>query len=211
MRIVFKMAVLLGAVALLAGQTVGQEKERPGRGAFGNAAGLVMNPSVQKELKLSDEQIDKAKKAAQEVFGKFRDDFTKLKDSTPEERAEVMHKVSDEAYKQLGDVLKSEQIKRLRQIELQQVGLSSPTAQKALKLSDEQKDKVKKIAEETREKGRDLSKDFKTDPKGTLEKMSTLRKEGSEKQLGVLTDDQKKQWKEMTGEPFEVKFEPRAK
>ena len=39
--------------------------------------------------------------------------------------------------------------------------------------------------------------------------MMTLRKEKQEAALKVLTDDQKKSYKELTGEPFEMKFERR--
>ena len=40
-----------------------------------------------------------------------------------------------------------------------------------------------------------------------MQKMETLRKETMEKATAVLTADQAKTWKEMTGAPFEVKFE----
>lgn len=40
-------------------------------------------------------------------------------------------------------------------------------------------------------------------------KLQALRKEALEKVVASLTDDQKKSWKELTGEPFEIKFERR--
>ncbi|HMC90517.1 MAG TPA: hypothetical protein VKI17_13265, partial [Gemmataceae bacterium] len=39
-------------------------------------------------------------------------------------------------------------------------------------------------------------------------KMAAVQKETMEKITAVLTDDQKKTWKEMTGEPFEYKPDP---
>ena len=42
-----------------------------------------------------------------------------------------------------------------------------------------------------------------------MKKLAELRKQATEKAVGVLTDEQKKAWKEMTGEPFEVVYEPR--
>ncbi len=39
------------------------------------------------------------------------------------------------------------------------------------------------------------------------EKAGALRKETMEKVMALLTDEQKKAWKDMTGEPFEVRFE----
>ncbi len=145
------------------------------------------------------------------MLAKFADDLKKLREATPEERAEIGHKISEETYKAMGDLLKADQVKRLKQIELQQRGLADPGTQKALKLSDEQKEKIKKIGEDTREKAREVFKDAQGDFKAAAEKMATLTKEAREKQANLLTDDQKKQWKEMTGEPFEVKFEPRPR
>jgi hypothetical protein len=40
-----------------------------------------------------------------------------------------------------------------------------------------------------------------------MTKMAALRKETMDKVTSVLTEDQKKTWKEMTGQPFEIKFE----
>jgi hypothetical protein len=209
MRVLCKTVVLLGLALLLAEPSAAQDKDKKkgNRGGGFGVVGLLTNESVQKELKLGDEQIEKAKKAAEELRGKFREDAAKLKDATPAERAEFVQKVSDEAYKVLNDVLKPEQVKRLKQIELQQTGLSSPAAQKALKLTDEQKEKVKKIAEETTQKRREIMKEAQGDFKGAMEKVATLTKESHEKEGAVLTDEQKKQWKEMTGEPFQIKFE----
>lgn len=211
MRTLFKMTVMFSALVLLSVQAAGQEGKRPRAGGFNNAARLVQNESVQKELKLSDEQVEKAKKVATDVLDKFKDDFSKLKGASAEERAESNKKVSDEALKSLGDVLKADQTKRLKQIELQQRGIGDPFVQKDLKLSDEQKDKVKKISEDVAEKRREIFKDAKGDFKGAMEKMTALNKETNEKYQGVLSDEQKKQWKELTGDPFEVKFEPRRK
>jgi hypothetical protein len=111
----------------------------------------------------------------------------------------------------VSDVLKPDQIKRLKQIELQQAGPADPDAQKELKLSDDQKAKIKEIADKSREEGREIFSTAKGNFQEALEKMTKLRKQTQEKELAVLSDAQKKQWKDMTGEPFEVKFEPRPK
>jgi hypothetical protein len=39
------------------------------------------------------------------------------------------------------------------------------------------------------------------------QKAATIGKEGMDKALAVLSADQKQAWKEMTGEPFEVRFQ----
>ena len=64
---------------------------------------------------------------------------------------------------------------------------------------------------ETREKTREAFKGAQGDFNAAREKIAALTKESHEKQLAVLTDEQKKKWNELLGEPFEVKFQPRRK
>ena len=40
-----------------------------------------------------------------------------------------------------------------------------------------------------------------------MKKMAAMRKETLDRVTSVLTDDQKKTWKEMTGASFEIKFD----
>ena len=42
-----------------------------------------------------------------------------------------------------------------------------------------------------------------------MKKMAAMRKETLDKVQAVLTADQKKSWKDMTGDPFEVQFQRR--
>lgn len=203
MRLNCKVVAVLGAALLVGGPALAQFRG-PGGGS------LATNASVQNELKMSDEQIEKAKEAVKAVSAKFKDQRPD-KGASEEERAAFGKKVSEATTKALADILKPEQIKRLRQIELQQRGPSDADAQKELKCSDEQKAKFKEIGEKASTERRELFKDFKDNPKEALEKMTKLGKEKVEKEIGVLSDAQKKQWKEMTGDAFEVKFEPRTK
>ena len=78
---------------------------------------------------------------------------------------------------------------------------------KELKITDDQASKFKGLSEDLTKESGELRKGFKDNPKDTQEKMSALRKEFSDKAVAALTSDQKKTWKDMTGEPFEVKFE----
>jgi hypothetical protein len=45
------------------------------------------------------------------------------------------------------------------------------------------------------------------DMQENMQKMRSLNKEYVGKAVGSLTDEQKKTWTELTGKPFEVKFE----
>ena len=215
MKGLFKVVLTLGVAGLLAGPALAQ---RPGGGGgrFGGPGMLLQNEGVQKELKMDKEQVTRAREALQKVQEKHRDDFAQLRDLSPEERREKLQelnrKVSEEARAALKEILKPEQAKRLRQIELQQQGpmaFNDPEVQSTLKLTDEQKEKVKTVGQEMQSQMRELFQgggqggDFEK----AREKMTSLRKEATEKVLGLLNDDQKRSWKELTGEPFEVKFE----
>jgi len=42
-----------------------------------------------------------------------------------------------------------------------------------------------------------------------MQKLAQLRKQGMDKITALLTEDQKKSWKDLIGDPFEVRFERR--
>jgi len=122
---------------------------------------------------------------------------------------ELGRTINEETYKALADVLKPEQIKRLKQIQLQRQGtfaFMSPDTQMELKLTDDQKDKIKTIGDDARQEMGALFEE--QDQAARQKKMAAFQKETMEKITAVLTDDQKKTWKEMTGEPFEYKPDP---
>ena len=190
---------------------------------------LATMPAVQRELKMDDDQVKAVReKVPQMAFGggfrKGKADLTpeqqeriaklfeKLQSLTdvPEDKLEgkIRETFKEEIEgptKEVEKILKPEQMTRLRQIARQQGGPAaylSPENAKDLKLTDEQKTKLKDINDE-------LQKDTMALFQGgfsaeTREKMQMLNKEASEKAAGVLTDEQKAKWKELTGEPFTV-------
>ncbi|MEI7686392.1 MAG: hypothetical protein WCL32_15340 [Planctomycetota bacterium] len=110
--------------------------------------------------------------------------------------------------KALSGVLSDKQYKRFKQIELQQRGSGAfvdPKVQEALKLNDAQKDSIKTIIEDSRKEMRDLLQGGGFG-KGAGEKIEGARKEAMEKVTGVLSSDQKKSWREMTGDSFKVEM-----
>jgi hypothetical protein len=223
----------LGLAALVASPSFAQRQPGQARGGFGvgqgGIANLIRNEAVQKELKMDKDQTDKATEAVKKVSDKHADEFTKLRDLAQEERrtktTELTKIVSEETLVALGEVLKSEQMKRLKQIELQRAGVAAftrPDVEKALAFSDEQKGRVKTIADESATKMRELmgatgrGQGGQGGARGARgaggargaapdqAKIAALRKEMSEKVMLVLNDDQKKTWKDMTGDAFDV-------
>jgi Spy/CpxP family protein refolding chaperone len=206
-----KTALALGLVVLVADLAGAQQ---PGRGfpGGGGVAALLANPDVAKELKLTEDQVTKVKEVGQKVREKFKDSFGQLKDTPQEERQkkfqEIAKGMADETNKALSGVLNSDQTKRLKQLELQMQGsraFSDADVQKSLGLTDEQKEKIKTISDDAGKAMRELFQGGNFQE--AAQKMQTLRKDTMEKVTAVLTDAQKKSWKDMTGEPFEFKFQ----
>ncbi len=210
MRCLSKWMLVLGVAALMASPALAQNRGRGQRGG-GGPAGLINNEAVQKELKLSEDEVTKGKEAVQSITEKYQEEFGKLRDLEGEERAtktrELMAKQGEETYAALEKAWKPEQVKRLKQIGVQQQGIrafNSPAVDKVLKLKDEQKEKISAMVTELNEEMQGLRGGGGGDFQEMMKKMQTMNKEFTAKAVAVLSDDQKKEWKELTGEPFDV-------
>jgi len=209
MRMLGKAVLALGVAALLAGPAQAQGF----RGGFGGGSlsFLATNKGVQKELKVSDDQAQKIQQWSQEFGEKMREKFQEIpQEERREKMPALMREMNEQAQKDLKGILKDDQMTRLEQIALQQRGpeaaMNDPKLAEKLKLTDDQKSKIRTILEDSRAQmpSRD---DFQNDREAAMKKMADVRKESREKVMNVLTSEQKETWKEMTGAPFEVRFE----
>jgi Spy/CpxP family protein refolding chaperone len=212
MRTFGKLALALGMVALIAAPARAQG--RGGFGMFGGGAMLLSNKGVQKEIKATDEQASKLDALADEMRQKGRDNFEKVRDLGDDERRAKMQEFAraqqEELKKGLADILKPEQIKRFDQIQIQAAGVGAfamPRVQEVLKLTDDQKAKIREINEETMQTTREAFQSAGDDREAAMKKITEIRKQAFDKAANVLTDAQKKDWKDLTGDPYEVKFE----
>lgn len=207
----------------------GGGRGRGGFGGFGFGGGrggidkitLVGLEQVQKELKLEGEK----KTAVDELVGKYREDsrslFTGLgnfQDMSQDERAAAMEEMGKKraelAKKYEADVAKSlseEQMTRLTQIEVQQMGtraLSEEAIAKKLDISAEQQEKIAKIQADMATAQGEIfqsARDAGPDGFGQMrEKQQALQEKTDGELMAVLTDDQKKSFEEMKGKPFEL-------
>ncbi|MGE3819346.1 MAG: hypothetical protein AB7I30_07920 [Isosphaeraceae bacterium] len=216
MRLFGKFALALGIVALSASPAWAQGRGGFGMMGMGGGSRLLTNEGVQKEIKATEDQISKLNTLGEELGAKGREAFQGFQDLGDEERREKMASVSkmmaEEVEKGLKEILKPEQVKRFQQIELQQAGYAAfamPRVSAALKLTEEQKEKLAGVTEDMAGAMREAFQAAQGDREAMMAKMRELRKEGMDKAVAVLTDEQKATWKDMTGEPFEVQFQPR--
>jgi Spy/CpxP family protein refolding chaperone len=171
---------------------------------------LLAQESVQKELKLTPDQITKVGDAAK----KQQEARLALpRDLAPEERRKKSEELNKETEKSVADILKPDQAKRLKQITLQQAGAAAFAREdvaKELNISAEQKQKLNDIQAAARKERQDLFQGGGGLNEESRKKMAEITKNTNEKAMSVLTAEQKTKWNEMTGEPFkgEIRFGP---
>jgi hypothetical protein len=173
---------------------------------------LVCREKVQDDLKLTKEQKEKVDEHLQERLPDLMEFLQKLDGVKADEREKEVHAYRPKAQEKLTtflkQTLKAEQLKRLRQLELQQEGpfalLHEPETGKALKVTDDQRKQFVGVVQELQKKIGPLIKEAQTggNPEEIRPKVMTIRKEYEGKLEALLTDAQKKQWKEMLGQPL---------
>jgi hypothetical protein len=209
-----KLALALGAVALLSGPALAQQ-----RGGFGMGMGgplmLIGNEGVQKEIGLDAQQIEKVNAFVEEQREKQRDVFQKLQDLPQDERREkgreLMTSFNAEVQKGLKPILKPEQAKRFEQIRLQTMGIAAftePEVRDKLKLNDSQQSTIRELLQSQGEEQREIFQNAQGNFEEARKQLTTMRKQKMDKAMAALTDDQKSTWKDMIGSPYEVQFQP---
>jgi len=185
--LVAAFVMVLGSVNLVVGQQGQGGKGRGGFGGFGGGGfggfgsdplSLVRNQQIRKELEITDEQLEKLPTAVN---------------------------------KALKDVLTEQQHARLSQIQIQLKGIRAFTeseVQTRLKLSDEQKESITTIIEDSDKERRDLRGEGGKGGFGAAnrEKTEAITKAAREKVDGVLSADQRKAYRQMTGPEFKMEF-----
>ncbi len=203
-----KLALVLGVVALLASPALAQRGRGFGGGGMG-AGALLRVEKVQKDLGLDKDQVTKAEDALRKVREDNREEMQKLfsPDTSQEERATIRKKISEAENKAIKDVLNEKQMKRLKQIEHQVAGVNmfqDEEVQKTLKLTDDQKGKIKEINDDLNKEMREMFQPGQKPGPETFTKIQSMRKDALTSAVKVLNDDQKKTYKELTGEPLEL-------
>jgi len=217
-RIRFRVGVMTLAVVALwcqsfqrAAAQVPEENRKQVVEALGTQF-IVFREKVLDELKVSDEQREKLMQHLMERIMETGPFLDSLKDAGPEREKKLNeHRTNarEKLAKQLKEVLQPEQLNRLRQMTLQQEGafaLGQDDVRKDLKISQEQVQKFMAIVQELQKKVEPLMKEARSggNPEEIRPKIEQLRKDHAKKLEAVLTDAQKKQWKELLGPPFEL-------
>src|SRR5262245_36940200 len=146
MRTMWRVLPALALLAVAAGPASAQkDKGFPvgGPGGGGGLLRLLEVPDVQKDLKLSDEQLKKINDLLQKQKQKFKE---LLKDVKGKEVFEKMKELTEAGQKAAMEMLTEPQKTRLKQLEFQTRGARAfvdPQVVKDLELTDEQVGKIR--------------------------------------------------------------------
>ena len=159
---------------------------------------------MQKELNLSPEQV----KQVADQLAKQPESLGSLRDLGREERVKKLQEQNQANNTAIAGILKEDQLKRFKQIALQQnpgQAFTESEVVEKLSLTAEQKDKIASIQGEAATERRSLFGGGGGGGGANAErrqKMEALNKATTEKLQNVLTPEQQTKWKELVGEPF---------
>ena len=197
MKTIWTMTFALAAVALMLDSSTAQEKKKGFQfgGAFGGTSlTLLENKDVQKDLKLSADQVAKIDELAK-----------KQKDMRDAKDFKGMVEFAKSSKKTIDELLSADQAKRVKQLQLQQRGAGAFGDEKVaseLNLTDEQKSKLKDISKSYAEKRAEAFKGFKDNREQATKKLAEINKAMLDDAVAVLNAEQQTKWRAMLGEPF---------
>ena len=208
----------LVSVGLVCAQAAAQdipEETRKGLAEQLQGSFVVFRDKVQEDLKLTSEQKEKLEQHLQELHPDLMQFFQKIDGLNREDREKELKayrpKVQEKLAAVLKETIKEDQRKRLGQLELQREGAfalwhGDVEIGKTLKITDEQRKQFMAVVQDMQKKVQPLIKEAESGgkPEEIRPKMMKIRKEHEDKIEALLTDGQKKQWKEMLGKPLDL-------
>lgn len=206
-----KVLVVGASLAFLVAMSQYSEAQRRG-GRLGGVSHvrLASLDEVQAELKLTDEQKEKAADLNEQLRSDMRDAFQAARDAGGDfaSAREKLQKMQQKATATFVETLDEAQQTRLNEIFVQANGpgaLGDQRVAATLKITDEQKEKLRDITTDSFQAFRDAFRNLRdASQEERREKMAELREESDEKLLAVLTTEQSDAFKEMKGEEIEL-------
>jgi hypothetical protein len=165
---------------------------------------LLNDAAVLDDLRLSGEQREQLADLLQRMEEQRGERFGRFHRLSPEERRDRFLELARSNEAAVAKILSPEQLGRLRQIALQFQGpmaFREPEVAAALKLTAKQREQMGAIEADLFFDKEDCHAG--SSPAGPpARRHEAVPKAAVERMLAVLTEEQAKRWKEMTGEPF---------
>ncbi len=197
------------ACAQAAAQEISEEALKKLRHDIGGSF-LVSRDKVQDELKLTDEQKEKLEQHLRDLLPDVVRFFENIHDLKPEERKKELQAYRPKARQKLAALLKEtlseDQRKRLRQLDLQREGLRNGEIWKDLQVTDKQRKQFMPMMQQAQKESQMLMEELHQSGKlkEIQPKVIKVRDDLEAKLEALLTDAQKKQWREMIGKPMNM-------
>jgi hypothetical protein len=181
------------------------------RGHLAKALGpafLVFRGKVQADLQLSAEQQQKLEPRFEETAQNAARFFQELEGVKPEEReprlAGYRRGVNEQFAPFLRETLRPEQLRRLRQLNLQREGalaLAGPELGQELGLTDGQRQQLVAVIQELQRQMAPVAAQAQAggDPQAVRKELLKIRKDHEGKMAAILTDAQRRQWQALLG------------
>jgi aminoglycoside phosphotransferase family enzyme len=181
-------------------------------GGGGNLVALAKAKDVAADLKLSEDQVKKLDELDKKMNAK-RASAREDNQGDQDGMRTAMQEIAKETEKGLGEVVSADQMKRLKELQLQasiktgglMAALGNPDVAKGLKLNEEQQEQLKGFGEDMRNTMREMFQGG-GDQAEMRKKMTEYRASLDKKLAKLLTDDQTKALKAMQGEEFKGQF-----
>ena len=210
-----KNIILMATAAVLVCSAMAQGGGQR-RGGFrnqGDPLQLTSREDVQKDLNLTEDQKTKLSELRDKSQQKSREAFTAARDSAGDDREAmmkamqtIMAKMSEENAKEIATILTADQVKRLKEISIQFVGISivasNKEIQKDLSITDDQLAKIKDLQTRQQAAMREAMQNAQGDQAAIQEARTKNDKILVDEINKVLTDAQKAKLKDMSGKTF---------
>lgn len=209
-------------LALLVLAPLGAAAQRPHRGGPRWPMRLLSLPEVQRELRLSSEQVAEIESYSKELFANGRQNWEELQRLTPEERERRFAAMQADQERRVDQILRRHQEIRFRELQLQKEKIRAIAWKDVaddLKLTPEQRRQVEVALDGEHEAFRAAFQNFKMNGAMTVNNREEARRRHMEvvtatdaRLNAILTEGQRKQLQGMQGAPFkfpEWPFRPR--
>ena len=169
---------------------------------------MLEQPSVQKEINATPQQVQAAKELTQQLKGELQG----LAQLQRQEAAVKVAKTREAAQAALNRLLSPPQIARLQQIGLQQagplIGMSNPDVAKSLSLNPMQQSQLRELQESLLNQAVAAAQSTAGGARGrallqTLRELQSAKQTADAKSLAMLSPEQQARWKQLQGAPFQ--------
>jgi len=170
---------------------------------------LYRSEGVAEHLNLTPQQLNRLNNLTEKLQSQFQPQVDQLGQLSEQERAaklqELLGNFNSESMKVMGSVLNDDQMNRLRQLEMQQLGLGgvlSPDVQKQLNLTQEQQRILRDAVQQEQQQIRELQAQRQTTPQAG-QKAQQQRQKANQDLLGrTLNPQQLRTLGDLLGQPF---------